>query len=300
MKTIPAREQILAIPDTRAVTVKSGGIALRHDPKDRFKPFLPADLYSKESSWICFGEDYSSIPAHIHSPKLKWRSAFLQFMRVPGGRTETLKYLEKLKKRKKVFPVGTQFALIEQAFLISKDGELILSPLIVSISLRAYLDVNREAPYLVNRSARDARLLATQCVAEFVMQPRQLMQGNAVMKAMNPRDYRFETAEGLFPPGEDDPSETGTMPDHTRLNRCMRCHGAAGAKSIGTIGFRHRLFLKEGSPEAISKATSTRKRDDGTWKTLRGLWRTGSKKRGTQSISAYAIRSDSARWPGNA
>ena len=77
------REQILALPDTRAATVRSGGFAERHDPMDQFKPFLAADLYSKESSWICLGEDgqgfrVGDLPADIHSRKLKWRSAFLQ------------------------------------------------------------------------------------------------------------------------------------------------------------------------------------------------------------------------------
>ena len=60
---------------------------------------------------------------------------FLSFMRLPGGRSETLSYIETL-QRKKVFPVGTQFAFIEQAFLICDEGEMILSPLIVSISYR--------------------------------------------------------------------------------------------------------------------------------------------------------------------
>jgi len=179
--------QIRAIPNTLAATVKFGRFAQRHDPKDHLKPFLAADLYSKESSWICLGEVTNPIPAAQHSDKLLWRSAFLQFIRLPGGRIETLKYLENLKDGAEVFPVGTQFALIEQAFLISDDGELVLSPLIVSVQLRAFLDVNRH--FL------DTQPKATQCVAEFVMRPRQLMQGNAVMKALTPQDYRFEAGQ---------------------------------------------------------------------------------------------------------
>lgn len=64
-------------------------------------------------------------------------------MRLPGGRTETLEYMARVRQKVEQFPVGTQFALIEQAFLISDEGEMILSPLTVSISLRAYLDVER-------------------------------------------------------------------------------------------------------------------------------------------------------------
>jgi hypothetical protein len=260
-----------------AATVKSGGFALRHDPRDRFKPFLPADLYSKESSWICFGEVDSPIPAHIHSRKLKWRSAFLQFMRVSGGRIETLKYMEKLNEHKEVFPVGTQFALVEQAFLISDEGELILSPLIVTISLRAYLDVDR--------SFRDVRPEATQSVAEFAMQPRQLMQGNAVMKALNPRDHRYEAGDDAdgqsLNGGAKDPFESGEMPI-TRLNLCMRCHSRAGLRSITTLS-PGSFPLFEASHQSISKATSTQKRADKTWKTLHELWQADSRKKGARS-----------------
>ncbi len=263
------KAQILALPNTMAATVKSGGFGQHHDPKDLFKPFLPADLYSKESSWICLGEDKHPIPAATHTGKLNGRSMFLQFMRLPEGHTETLRYIEKLKNRMEIFPVGTQFALIEQAFLISDDGELILSPLIVSIQLRAYLDVEQRFKFSK----------ATQCVAEFVMQPRELMKGNAVMRAMTPSDFRFEAGAeftGYFSPkdpfGTADISEG--MPTTTRLNLCMDCHGAAGGRSIRTRSFRGtKSFFKESSPEEISKATSAQKRDYETWKKLHELWR---------------------------
>jgi len=104
------------------------------------KPFLPPDLYAKESSWICQGDANEPVPADVHSKRFKWRSTFLSFLRAPGGRAETLKWVEKF-NRGETLPLGTQSALIEQAFLISDEGELVLSPLIVSISLRAYVGV---------------------------------------------------------------------------------------------------------------------------------------------------------------
>ena len=167
------KEQIQSLPNPLAATVKSGGFATAHDPEDRFKPFLRADLYGKDSSFVCLGEDRHEIPVSQHTGKLYSRSMFLQFMRLPGGRKETLEYMEKIKKKTELFPVGTQFALIEQPYLISKQGEMILSPMIVSVQLRAYLDVDR--------TSREARPEATQCVTEFVMPPRELMKGNAVM-----------------------------------------------------------------------------------------------------------------------
>ena len=270
------KEQILGLPNTRVATVKSGGFDQRHDPKDAVKPFFPADLYSDESSWICLGQVDDPIPADKHSGKLKWRSTFLSFMRVPGGRGETLNYLQKM-SNENVFPVGTQFALIEQAFLISDEGELVLSPLVVSISLRAFLDVTRPpdgATILnVTRQSDDGHPKATQSVAEFVMQPRQLLQGNAVMKAIGPHDHRYET--GFDDPfdGEADPFETGKIPNETshRLNLCMRCH-VQGVSSIRTANPRN--VLREGaSPKAIIRATSLKKRDHETWKGLHEFWR---------------------------
>ncbi|MFT5470488.1 MAG: hypothetical protein ACI8UO_005617 [Verrucomicrobiales bacterium] len=267
------KEQIQALPNTMAATVESGDFEESHDPADRFKRFLPGDPYSKESPWFCMSEAGDAIPASVHTGERQSRSMFLSFMRLPGGRIETRKYVENLKKVAEVFPVGTQFALIEQAFLISDEGELILSPLIVSIQLRAYLDLER--------SANAARPDATQCLAEFVMQPRQLMQGNAVMKAMKPDDRRFEAGDEdcQLSGGPHDPFE-GRMPATTRLNLCMACHAGAPAKSahaVLTTGFsfnrKASLHIEEGSPAEISKATSAQKRDSVAWKTLHGLWR---------------------------
>ncbi len=209
------KTQIQSLPNPLATTVKSGGFATAHDPKDRFKPFLPADIYGKDSSFVCLGEDRHEIPVSQHTGKLYARSMFLQFMRLPGGRTETLEYMERIKTKTEQFPVGTQFALIEQPYLISKEGEMILSPMIVSAQLRAYLDVDRRA--------HEARPEATQCVAEFVMQPRQLMKGNAVMRALTPKDFRYQAGEEFaagFSPK--DPFATGDitegLPRTTRLN----------------------------------------------------------------------------------
>ena len=262
------KEQILALPQTLAATVKSGDFGTAHDPQDRFKPFLPSDLYGKDSSFICVGEDRHAIPAAQHTGKLYARSMFLQFMRLPGGRAETLEYMARIKQKTEQFPVGTQFALIEQPFLISKAGEMILSPMIVSIQLRAYLDVDRRA--------REARPEATQCVVEFVMQPRELMKGNAVMRALTPQDFRYEAgsefAAGFSPY---DPFATGDitegMPTTTRLKSCMGCHG--GKPGVRTRSFRGtRFFFKESGPDEISKATVAQKQEYETWKRLRELW----------------------------
>ena len=138
--------------------------------------------------------------------------------------------------------------------------------------MRAYLDVDRKA--------REARPEATQCVAEFIMQPRQLMQGDAVMKAMTPSDFRYEAGfefTGYFSPydpfGPADVSEG--MPGITRLNLCMSCHG--GKPGVRTRSFRGtKFFFTETSPNEISKATSAQKLESETWTRLHELWKTNT------------------------
>lgn len=252
------KAQILALPDTRAATVKSAGFPQRHDPKDPFKPFLPADLYAKESSWVCLGKVPRPVPALFHSDTSQWRSAFIPFMRAPGGRKATLKCIER-HNNKEQFPVGTQFALITQTILISDEGEMILSPLISEIQLRAYL--------IVNLPAHNARPKAAQCVAEFVMQPRQLIQGKAVMKAVHPKELRVQIP--ISNP-ESDPFEVGVIAKTPRLTTCIQCHNAAGRSGLGLIRGRHPLM--EANPGEIGRSTSARKREHYTWKTLRELW----------------------------
>lgn len=124
------KAEILTLPDTRAATMKNGRFPQEHAPTDSFKPFLPVDLYAKVSSWVCLGKVGN--PDTNHARIDRWRSMFLQFVRLPGGRKATLEYIEKLNDRE-AFPVGTQFALIDQAFLISDQGEIVLSPVINSI-----------------------------------------------------------------------------------------------------------------------------------------------------------------------
>ena len=288
------KAQILALPDTKAATLKSGCFSRQHDPSDPFKPFLPAELYSKESSWVGIGFD-GEPPAPFHSKKLTFRSAFLTFMRLPGGRSETLKYIKTgTQQRGNVqnFPVGTQFAFMEQAFLISDEGEMILSPMIVSISLRAYLDVERNS---------SRKRPPTQAVAEFVTQPRQLIQGNAVMKALGPRDILFGAGDVDGFGDAVEPFEKGDGHVHSRrvndmlriprLNLCMRCHSSRGVEGVG--GHAGLFGVKERSPEEIVKTTLTYKGDDDTWKTLSELWQTDSAGEETQS----GARTDQPKQP---
>ena len=279
-----SRDQILALPNTLIATIQSGGAAKQYDPNDRFKPFLPADLGSKESAWVCLGDESKRgfglgrhsggffipdapalpIPADVHSTKFKWRSAFVSFMRAPGGRADTLECIEKF-NREEELPVGTQFALIEQAFLISDEGELVLSPLIFSVSLRAYASVKK--------SERTGDPVTTQCVAEFVLEPRELIRGNTTLKALSLLDTRYEIGEvHCVTGGIQDPFESWNGRMRPRLKQCSSCHETSGTPAE-MIGFHTARpgSLKEGNLDAIREATSVRKQADMTWQALSEL-----------------------------
>ena len=69
------KDEIVELPDTLAATVNSGRFPQEHDPADRFKPFLPADLYAQESSWVCLGKVGN--PDTDHTRIDRRRSAFM-------------------------------------------------------------------------------------------------------------------------------------------------------------------------------------------------------------------------------
>jgi len=269
-----AKAEILTLPDTRAATMKNGSFPQEHDPTDSFKPFLPADLYAKESSWVCLGKVGN--PDTDHARMDRWRSMFLQFVRLPGGRKATLEYIEKLNDRE-AFPVGTQFALIDQAFLISDQGEIVLSPVINSIELRAYLNVMM--------TALEARPTPTVCVAEFVMQPEQLKKGNFLMRALGPKDYRFQTISADTG-GRVDPLEAISAVDVRNmtptLQGCVFCHerSRAGVRSLGDFMFGDRnadkLTFEAGNPAHVAQSVAVAKQKDKTWERLQELWASSS------------------------
>ena len=265
-----SKDEIVALPDTLGATIKDGNFPEEHDPADRFKPFLPADLYAKDSSWICLGK--AGNPDTDHARIDRRRSAFTQFVRLPGGRKATEEYVKKLNDRE-AFPVGTQFALVGQAILISDEGKLVPSQIINSIQLRAYLNVTM--------TALQARPKPIVCVAEFVMQPKQLKQGKFAMRALGPKDFRFHTiAAGSG--GTVDPLE-GKTAAHARnltpaLQSCVFCHERSrpGVRSLGDFMFGDRyadkLTFEVGNPVEIAKAVAASKRKDKTWKRLQELW----------------------------
>lgn len=214
-KLAMTRQEILSLPSPLQATVAASVYSTAVDENDAMKPFLPEDLLDSEESWVCINRPDYAVPATLHAEANSFRSAFLIFLRLPGARQQTINYLAKLnafgkpwlpgKQKPAVnipvhadlrglelhanpqtpnFPAGTQVALVKQALLIDDSNELVLSPLIQSIQLRAYLNVS------IDSRLNNPVIGPSQAVAEFVLQPRQMMAGGTPMRAISSRQVR--------------------------------------------------------------------------------------------------------------
>lgn len=261
------KSEILTLPLTLRATVEAKKYPTRFDLDKPTSPFLPSELSEDSSAWICFGR--SGSPVTFHASESGWRSVFFQFVRLPSGRDATIDYIDDWKKDD-VFPVGTQVALIEKAFLVSDEGEIVLSPMTVGVQLRAYRNVEQHI--------RDAGS-ATQCVAEFISRPRDYIRGDALMVTVRATGHRLKV---LMTGGKHDVLELVRDPKTSavlRLKQCMNCHGGAGTSSLGDVVVpRGKLkTLQQRSQTEITEATMNAKRADDSWKLLRNAWNKGTR-----------------------
>ena len=250
---------------------------------------LPADLYDESGPWVCLRRVHSGLIAPAHSESAEWRSVFLVFMRVPGGRRAALDYLGKLGSFRDTlvsgergpelnpdtpqFPVGTQFALVERPLLISDRGEPVMSPVCFRIQLRSYLSVTQT--FIPEYSTEP-----TQRLAEFVLRPRRLMDGIGSLKPLHVNQTHYATFFTKDP--FERPGRSTDSNEHLALRNCMVCHAAPGILSVNSRAFTQLsrelpASFREGSPESIALPTIAAKRQHHTWGLLQGLWRQAGK-----------------------
>ncbi|HEV3256014.1 MAG TPA: hypothetical protein VG013_03975 [Gemmataceae bacterium] len=131
-----SREQIKKLPDNYADAVKAGRFAKSHASEKPDAPYLPPDLFSADGRWVCVGRAQGPpAPEHLRKENTLANSAFLIFLRLPGGRGATLKYL---KRGTGDLPAGAEVALVRRAVLIARSAEITPTNLVESIQLRVY------------------------------------------------------------------------------------------------------------------------------------------------------------------
>lgn len=275
-----SEEEILALPNNLLETISSRQFPSNYDAKDHLKPFLPADLLDDGGPWVCLQSTTGSVLTKSHAMSLGTASTFIVYIRLPGTRQDTLNYVKELSEftealvfeksgirlnpKTPQFPVGTQFALIERPFLISDQREIVLSPLVYTVQLRAYLNLAVGPSFGVS-----------QAVTEFVLQPRALMQGKP---AMRPHE-RDETYFSKF--FTRDPfrgSESPVRQIQNPLQTCMTCHGAAGVASFNSRGVISQVpqlptKLRQGTPQGAAILTRVKKQQEYAWGLLEARWR---------------------------
>lgn len=291
--------QIGELPDTYLVTLESGTYPDSPSSEDPFQPFYPVGLFDEDGEWICLARERHPITGKAHVEDKLWRSVFHVFIKLPGGRVETLQYIEELRdfrdswttaepeKRMQYqtlphggihdndifvnpetpqFPVGTKFALVEQALLIDDNGEILASPLFLEVQMRHYFQVAAKMDYKK----------PVQAVSQFVIQPRAMMKGDFAMRAFDEDEKNFR-AFGVS--GDQfENSYRSKMRPGPRLKSCMSCHDGWGIHSVLS---RSQLFeTTTVMPPRFVVSTPDRnvgpvvhaKKQDYSWGFLQGLW----------------------------
>ncbi len=153
--------QITALPDNYAETVRAGRL-----------PGLPVGLFDPGGNWVTVGAGSGNPLAREHTaaPAFSGRSAFLVMVNLPGGRLQTLAYLNTLDHFQgpllyssqpvnaggrtvytlnpalPEFPAGTQWALVRRLCVIDDQGRIEPTHLVESILLRRYRAVPAVRP----------------------------------------------------------------------------------------------------------------------------------------------------------
>jgi hypothetical protein len=92
-------EQVGKLPDNYAAAVAARKYPPKFDPERKDQEFLPADLWDPEGPWVLLDEWARNPLASRHMEFFEGRSAFAVFLRLPGGRDETV-YLKELREWK--------------------------------------------------------------------------------------------------------------------------------------------------------------------------------------------------------
>ncbi|MEO8064051.1 MAG: hypothetical protein ABI821_15045 [Pseudomonadota bacterium] len=297
------RLSIAALPDNYAAAVKSAAFPKDFDPAHPEIAFLPPDLFNPNGDWVQVANYFGGPVASQHVAMVSGRSAFLVFIRCPGGREPTLAYLRtlnffptpyqlkqaelgtvynpqpaetvrtnvlRLDPQTPQFPEGTVFALVRRMIVLD-DG---LKPVPTEITQQIQFRVYRKFGLLTGGHATRASFPASQAVSEFVMQRRQLLAGRTGgLRAVGPEEHGYQLQN--VPMG-------GTRAERLRgdvvLTSCGRCHGREGIFSVNSYGGQMSMraienpqLLPVGDAAQQLIATADWKRQQFNYGVLRGL-----------------------------
>ncbi len=288
---------IAGLQDNYAEAVESGKFARDFDPARPGRAFLPLDLLDSDGPWVQIGESGLPLVAPVHVGTVSGRSAFMVFIRCPGGRKATLSYLETLNLHRtpwvvqpaeigtthpgnrKVrwdplrvdpatpqFPEGTVVALVRRMAVINDSIEPVLTPITQTVQFRVFTRI---------AAGRQAYPFAdSQLAFEVVMRRRELLAARAGgLQPVAPDEKEYQRIVQFHD------SRAERLRGRVVLSTCRICHDSNGIFSIrtylGGVGAGHRA----GNPQLLpadrsdyqGRATVAWKKQQFDWGLLRGL-----------------------------
>jgi hypothetical protein len=304
-------KEIQKLPDNYADAVASGDFTRAFNPKAPDQPYLPADLFDVDGPWVCIGRpDGPVAPEHLDEEVNAFtNSAFLLFLRLPGGRAATLVYLKKLRTfdeplavkaeddtakyvpnpKLPQFPVGTEVAFVRRALLMDSKQRPAATALTESVQLRVYRQVPQipltaYALDLGGGRAKQRGAYSWHSVHEFRLSRSPLFAGRAGgLSAVGSDERDFDTGfashpydefeqQGYRPPGK----SFAESNQHPIKKRCFSCHGLPGVSSFNSFfNFRANLGNYPMTHDPFSLApmsVATVKEKAVKWKEQRPAW----------------------------
>lgn len=261
MKRLALTEQeIRSLPDTYSTALAYGVFPQEFQAENPTVAFLPANLLTPESGWICIGrEDGPIAMSHTEGFPFLGRSVFLIFMRVPEGRDATLSFVQELNQESSPrLPTGLEVALVRRTVLIDQQGSMVFSPIVETVQLRHFQPLQRFYAFGLNRTLLFANV-------------------SGGMKPMNEEISLFFSHGDVFLMGAPIEAE---IP-----GKCMGCHiddgqGIWGIKSILSYS-RARFPLEQNAQPTLVQTTPEQeagtiiawKMQQANWQRLQVVWR---------------------------
>jgi hypothetical protein len=269
-------EQIAALPDSYARTLAT-------TPGADF----PRGLLEPDGPWVPVAAERAEYTALVHLRDFGGRSLFVVLVKLPGGRTSALSYLQRLHDFEPAlryqkdpgearavlrinpavpqFPKGTEWALVRRMGVINQRGAIEPTPLIESIQLRRYLSVGPTAPKTGQR------------FVEFQLDRH---EGLLRQVAADEKDFQFVQFRSMgWDPLEG--ARVGEPPKRGEtLGTCYQCHSFPGILSVNSY---NRILFTEGPMQLLQSSTFDQensaalawKYQQYEWGLLRGWWAAG-------------------------
>jgi hypothetical protein len=242
--------QLAQLPDNYADAVRSGRLAKGYDPKQPAKPYLPPGLFSADGPWVCVGRKGGPVvQQHLAETNPFTNSAFLVFLRMPGGRAAASAFL----KEDRALPPGAEVVLMRRALLVASTGEVTPTNLTESIQVRVY---GRGGQHFEEFRVSRGLLFAGE-------------QGGLVAVGESERDFKTGFAAHAYDPFEE--PLVGQPLDVRRVaikNECRGCH--ASDRFAGLRSRESGSLAVARAADALETAIKW-KRERPDWKALREL-----------------------------